>query len=145
MPKGPPPNSLSLPEIERTSHDYHKLAASVNDRLAAFHRWLNELPGKVFVSVVFPGDEPNEKVCVAIGRRSKDSWGLQMGRGVVLSEEDGIPLEDVEDGSLSDRCLAISFLPELLNQFYAKQRSIVEHLQAAHDVFAQLPPTAGGK
>lgn len=138
-------NAPPLSEIERTSVEYHKLAASVKDRLAAFHRWLNELPGKVYVSVWRPGDQPDEQICVAIGRASKDRWGLKFGRGIPISEDEGLILTDVDEVSLADKCLAISLLPDLLTKFYDEQRLVVERLQAANDVFAQLPPKKGGQ
>ena len=131
-----------LTEIELASAEYKRLADSVTGRLDAFIKWFNALPGKTGVFVRRDEIDRGRWGLLNLDRTKEGGWTLLFG---IADKGQGIKSLPIEQASLSDKCVAITMLPELLHELHAKQLSLVDRLKEASEVLAQLPAPKGGK
>ena len=133
--------AVSLPdfgEIERTSLKFQTLAAAVSLHLRAFEEWLSKLPAKTEVFAASE-DAQSKKYHMLRLTRASGEWVLEFSH----AEEDGF--KPLSKASLVNRCIAVTLLPELLENLYADQRAGLSALESAFDILSSLPNVKGGK
>ena len=144
MPDESQPSDLkiaTLKEVEAASKEFAALADSVSGKLRFFIAWLNELQSHVptdTVWVEYP-EAPNGQTQFGIFiARTRDGWGLFCGYGSGSDAFDE-SWKDVDSASIAEKCMALSLLPVLIEEFRQKQAELLGRLRSANATVTEFP------